>query len=75
MIKTLVPYGDDAALVIDRALLDKLGIDEDTPLEIVTDGEVIIVSPVRDATHRQRVAGAMKNVIARHGETLRKLAE
>ncbi len=75
MIKTLVPYGDDAALVIDRTLLDGLGIDEDTPLEIVTDGEVIIVSPVGDATHRQRVTDAIKSVNTRHGETLRKLSE
>ena len=75
MIKTLVPYRDDAALVICRALLDKLGIDEDTPLEVVTDGEVIVVSPVWDAAHRQRVVDAMKSVNTRHSETLRRLAE
>ena len=52
MIKRLTPHGNSAALIIDKALLEILHIDMDTPLEIVTDGENLIISPVRDDNHR-----------------------
>lgn len=75
MITTLTPHGNDAALIIDEELLEALSIDMDTPLEIVIDGRSLIVSPVRDRTHREPIADALGNVNARHGETLKRLAE
>ena len=75
MIKTLTSHGNSAALIIDKALLEILKIDMDTPLEIVTDGENLIISPVRDGTQRQRVTQALEKVNARHGKTLKRLAE
>ena len=48
MIKTLTTHGNSAALIIDKPLLEILNIDMDTPLEIVTDGANLIISPVRD---------------------------
>ena len=75
MIKKLTAHGNSAALIIDKALLEILNIDMDTPLEIVTDGESLIISPVRDTTHNQRVAKALEKVNARHGKTLERLAQ
>lgn len=75
MIKTLTAHGNSAALIIDKAILEILNIDMSTPLEIVTDGESLIISPVRDDTHHDRVTSALERVNARHGGTLRRLAE
>ncbi|MCH8110022.1 MAG: AbrB/MazE/SpoVT family DNA-binding domain-containing protein [Chloroflexi bacterium] len=75
MIKKLTPHGNSAALIIDKALLEILHIDMDTPLEIVTDGENLIISPVRDDNHRERVTKALDKINSRHGKTLKKLAE
>ena len=75
MIRKLTPHGEDAALIIDESLLEILNIDMDTPLEIVTDGENLIISPVRDATRRERVSDALHRVNARHGRTMKKLVE
>ncbi|PKB84227.1 MAG: AbrB family transcriptional regulator [SAR202 cluster bacterium Io17-Chloro-G9] len=75
MIKTLTTHGNSAALIIDKALLEILKIDMDTPLEIITDGENLIISPVRDGAKRQRVTQALEKINARHGKTLKKLAE
>lgn len=75
MIKKLTAHGNSAALIIDKPLLEILNIDMDTPLEIVTDGENLIISPVRDATRRERVSDALQRVNARHARTLKKLAE
>lgn len=75
MIKTLTPHGNSAALIIDKALLEILQIEMETPLEIITDGKSLIISPVHDTERHERVTKALNEVNARHGNTLRKLAE
>ncbi len=75
MIKYLTRHGNSAALIIDKALLEILRIDMDTPLEIVTDGENLIISPVGDRSRLDRIGEALEKVNARHAGTLRKLAE
>ena len=75
MIKRLTRHGNSAALVINKALLEILRIDMDTPLEIATDGESLIISPVRDGGGVDRTAEALSRVNARHGGTLARLAD
>ena len=75
MIKTLTSHGNSAALIIDKALLEVLHIDMNTPLEISTDGRNLIISPVRDTDKRGRVTDALKKVNERHGKVLKKLTE
>ena len=75
MIKTLTAHGNSAALIIDKAILEVLNIDMSTPLEIITDGESLIISPVRDDSQHDRVSQALEKINSRHGQTLRKLAE
>ena len=75
IIKKLTPHGNSAALIIDKPLLEILHIDMDTPLELATDGECLIISPVRDPAHHQRVTTALDKINALHGATLKRLAE
>ncbi len=48
MIKKLSKHGNSLALVIDRSILELLGIDENTSLEISTDGHALVVAPLRE---------------------------
>jgi len=48
MIKKLTKHGNSLALVIDRAVLDLLKIKVDTPLDISTDGQILVITPIRD---------------------------
>lgn len=75
MIKRLTRHGNSLALVIDRAVLDLLKIDADTPLEISTDGEVLVVAPVRDKARRDKFKKALESTNRRYGRVLRRLAE
>ena len=75
MIKTLTKHGNSYALIIDRAIMELLGIEPDSPLEISTDGTALIVQPVRDAKRRKRFGKALKQANKRYGKTLRKLAD
>jgi antitoxin component of MazEF toxin-antitoxin module len=75
VIKKLTKHGNSLALVVDRAVLDLLNIDVDTPLEISTDGQVLVVSPVRDAKRRKRFEKALAEVNKKYGRALKRLAD
>ncbi len=75
MTKTLVSHGNSAALIIDKPILDILKVDMNTPLEITTDGENLIISPVKGKSREKRFKEALMNVNKRHGKTLKRLAE
>jgi len=74
-VSTLTAHGNSAALIIDKPILELLGIDMSTPLKIVTDGRNLIISPVRDARRDELFRAALAKVNAEHESTLRKLAE
>ena len=66
MIKKLTKHGNSLALVIDRGVLDLLDIDEETPLNIKTDGKCLIVTPAQ-STGRQKKFRAARWVKAIDG--------
>jgi len=74
MIKRLTRHGNSMALIIERSVLDLLRIDNDTPLEVSTDGNVLVISPVRDARKRKRFEQALDRVNRRYGRALKRLA-
>ncbi len=75
MIKTLTSHGNSAALVIDKAILELLGISMSTPLKISTDGKSLIVSPLPNVQREEKFRKALDKVNMNHGNTLRKLGE
>ncbi|TMA39570.1 MAG: AbrB/MazE/SpoVT family DNA-binding domain-containing protein [Deltaproteobacteria bacterium] len=75
MRKKLVRTGNSLALVLDKELLDELGIEADTLLELSTDGDVMVVSPVRPRRVDERLKKVMARAHERYGGVFRKLAE
>ncbi len=75
MVKKLTKHGNSMALVIDRSVLDLLKIDNDTPLEVTTDGSVLIVTPVRDEVRAAKFREALENTHRKYGHALKRLAE
>ena len=75
MIKKLSKHGNSLALVIDRPILDLLKIDESTPLEVSTDGESLVIAPVRDAKRRKKFEQALMASNRRYANALKRLAE
>lgn len=74
MEKTLSAIGNSLGLIIERPILDLLNIDKDTKLEIRTDGEALIIRPVRK-DRRARIKEATERMVDSHDDALRKLAE
>jgi antitoxin MazE len=74
MIKKLTRHGNSMALVIDKGVLDILNIEENTPLDISTDGKMLIISPVRDEKRRKQFEAALEKVNKKYGRALKSLA-
>lgn len=75
MIKKLSKHGNSLALVIDRPILELLEIDERTSLEISTDGQALVISPVRDEKRRKQFEEALDSTNRRYSKALKRLAE
>lgn len=74
MIKKLTAVGNSFGLIIERPILELLDIDKETPLEVRTDGEALIIRPQRK-NRSARLKAATKRMMEAHDETLRKLAK
>ncbi|HOP29674.1 MAG TPA: AbrB/MazE/SpoVT family DNA-binding domain-containing protein [Spirochaetota bacterium] len=75
MIKKLVQHGNSSALIIDKPVMELLHIDDDTLLEISTDGNNLIISPVRDKERMERLERSLDRINKKHKSTLQKLAK
>ena len=75
MITKLNKHGEELILVIDRSVVEQLGIDDSTPLELVTDGQTITVTPVRDSERRKRLEGLLASINECDSATFKRLAE
>ena len=75
MVKTLQKHGNSRALVIDKTLMEAMGIDDESPLQISVSGNSLIVTPVHVGVGRERVEETIAKLRPRYGEMLERLAE
>ena len=74
MLKKLSAVGNSLGIIIERPILELLDITKDTPLEVTTDGEALIIRPVK-LSKKERVRESTKRLMGVHEKTLRKLAK
>jgi antitoxin component of MazEF toxin-antitoxin module len=75
MRTTLTRIGDELTLVIDRALLDQIGIGADTLLDVRVDGQSIVITPVEETPRDRLLREAMEEAHRRYGRVFKRLAE
>ena len=74
MIKKLSAVGNSLGFIIERPILELLNITKDTPLDVSTDGEALIIRPVA-RSKMDRVIVAADGLMDAHDETFRRLAK
>ena len=75
MQKTLTKHGNSYALVIDKPILELLRVTPDTPFEIMSDGQCLVLTPVRDTKEEKKFQKALEDIHTRFGRAMKKLAE
>lgn len=74
MRKKLSAIGNSLGIVIEKPILELLDIDRETELDMRTDGDRLIIEPIRGG-RRAKVKAAAQRAMAAHDATLRKLAK
>jgi antitoxin component of MazEF toxin-antitoxin module len=75
MTKRLQAIGNSSGIVIDKPILELLGITPETELELKTDGERLIITPLKEPSERRRDLAEMQaRVLRKHDTTFKKLA-
>lgn len=75
MIKNLKKHGNSMALLIEKPILDLLGADADTPFEVTTDGQALVLTPITDPARKEAFQTALDRTNVRYAKALKKLAE
>ncbi|HVR71565.1 MAG TPA: AbrB/MazE/SpoVT family DNA-binding domain-containing protein [Vicinamibacteria bacterium] len=75
MRKRLTKTGNSLALVLDRPVLEAAGIDAETVVEVSTDGDVIVVTPVRKRQRAEKLGTALEEIHARYAGVFKRLSE
>lgn len=75
MRKKLTKHGNNLVLVIEKPILELLGADAETLFDVTTDGQVLILSPVKDPERREAFRTALDKINTHYPKALKKLAE
>ena len=76
IIKKLTKHGNSYALIIERPILDLLGIDGETILQISTpDGVSIVITPMKTRAQKRKFSSSLRKINKKYGRVLKDLAE
>ena len=75
MRKKLTRSGNSVALVLDKPLLEQLGLSESQEVELSTNGDVLVVTPIRDAARRRKLQKVLDRADEQYGGVFRRLAK
>jgi antitoxin MazE len=75
MLKKLLKHGNSQALIIDKAILELLGITPESEVELELEDGKLIVSRHQAKPKESRFDRLLKEIHARYGDALRELAK
>jgi antitoxin MazE len=75
MIKKLTRTGNSIALVLDKQLLDAANLDPDEPVEVSTNGRVVVIAPLRSKRDVEKLARGQELMHAKFAGAFRRLAK
>lgn len=75
MIKTLSRVGNSQALILDKTMLELIGVDASGEVELHIEGNRLIVTPAHDDKRRKQLDASSGMLMKRFAKTYKRLAE
>ena len=75
MKKKLTRTGNSVALVLDKPMLKQLGVDETSEVEVSMNGDVLVLTPVRDDTRDEDFRKSADKIHSKYAGLFRRLAK
>jgi antitoxin component of MazEF toxin-antitoxin module len=73
--KALIRFGNSPAIRFDKPVLDLPQITANMKIDLTTNGDAILLIPLRNRTRQSRIQTALQKINDKFGDDLRKLAE
>jgi len=74
MIKTLSKVGNSSALILDKTLLELIGVGERGEVELQVQGDRLVVMPAKSGARQAELDTAHEALLARFGTAYQRLA-
>ena len=74
MIKTLAKHGNSHALIIDKTLMEQLGISAETPLQVTVSGGRLTVAPANVGIPREELDRVLDQVEEEFSDAFERLS-
>jgi antitoxin MazE len=75
MKKKLTRTGNSVALVLDKPMLKQLGVDETSEVEVSMNGDVLVMTPVRDDARDEDFRKSADKIHSKYAGLFRRLAK
>ncbi len=75
MVKNLIKHGNSYALVIDKPIMELLQMTPETELEVTTNGDKLMISPVRPKGRQAKLNRILDDINRDFGTALKKLSQ
>jgi len=75
MIKKLRKQGNGQVLPFDKATMEAMGIDLDTPLQVTVSGNSLVVTPVHVGVSAEELEASLGKMREQYGNALKNLAK
>ena len=75
MIKKLTRTGNSIAVVLDKPLLEELGLEENAEVEVSTNGQVIVITPKRNSARDRKFRQAADKINRKYAGLFKRLSE
>jgi len=69
MIKKLTAHGNSSALIIEKPILELLKISQNTLLEIQTDGQRLVITPILEEKPVSSIEATLERIKKRNEQT------
>lgn len=75
MVKRLTRQGNSVAIVLDRPILEAAELEEGQEVEVSTDGDVIVITPVRSKSRQAKLRTVVNRLHEKYAGAFRRLAQ
>ncbi len=75
MIKKLTRTGNSVAIVLDKPLLEQLGLDENSEVEMSTNGQILVIMPKRDSARERKFRKSADKINRKYAGLFKRLSE
>jgi len=75
MIKKLTRTGNSIAIVLDKPLLEELGLEEGAEVEVSTNGQMIVITPKRSPARDRNFRNAVDKINRKYAGLFKRLSD